>query len=88
MQPVLKYADQIWLKAGKELVITGARDGMHSAGSLHYYGFAVDLRTHYFTEDVKRSVIAELKLKLGQDYDVITHSTHCHVEYDPKFKTR
>ena len=85
MQPVLKGADQIWLKYGKELVITSARDGIHSAGSLHYYGFAVDLRTHYFDEDTKRKVATELKMRLGADYDIITHSTHIHAEYDPKF---
>lgn len=86
MQPVLKNADRIWTDNGKELVITSARDGIHSAGSLHYYGYAVDLRTHYFSENAKRQIAKDLGDHLGSDYDVILHSTHIHVEYDPRFK--
>lgn len=84
MQPVLKYADKIWGKYGQELVVTSARDGIHSAGSLHYYGRAVDLRTRYFSEDTLNEVVEELRSVLGEDYDLIVHSTHLHVEYDPK----
>ena len=84
MQRVLKEADEIWSDYGEELVITSARDGIHSAGSLHYYGLAVDLRTRYFSDQDKQRVFEELKDVLGWEYDVILHSTHIHVEYDPK----
>ena len=82
MQRVLKEADKIWSEHGQELVITSARDGIHSAGSLHYYGFAVDLRTRYFSPNAKRQVANDLDDILGEDYDVIVHATHIHVEYD------
>lgn len=81
MQPVLKIADSIWASYGKELVITSGRDSIHSAGSLHYYGYAVDLRTNYFTEDVKQQVASALKSRLPNSYQVIVHDTHIHVEY-------
>jgi hypothetical protein len=81
MQRVLKEADEIWSDYGEELVITSARDGIHSAGSLHYYGLAVDLRTRYFSEQDKQRVFEELKDVLGWEYDVILHSTHIHVEH-------
>lgn len=84
MQPVLKHADKIWRKYGQELVVTSARDGIHSAGSLHYYGRAVDLRTRYFSEGTLNEVVEELRSVLGEDYDVIVHSTHAHIEFDPK----
>jgi hypothetical protein len=86
MQPVLKHAENIWRQYGHELVITSARDGVHSAGSYHYYGFAVDLRTHYFKPQNKHWLIAaKLRKQLlhySDFYDVVVHPTHIHVEYD------
>lgn len=84
MQPVLKAAETIWTQFGHEVVITSARDGMHSAGSLHYYGYAVDLRTRYFTDMIKTTVATNLREVLGNKYDVIIHGSHIHVEYDPR----
>ena len=84
MKPVLSFAEKIWRELGQELVITSALDGTHSAGSLHYYGFAVDLRSRYFTPQQKEQARKALSKALGKDYDVISHSTHIHVEYDPK----
>lgn len=85
MQPVLKAAEEIWKHHGQELVVTSARDGIHSAESLHYYGQAVDLRTRYFSEGVVVVIATKLRKTLGKDYDVVVHKTHIHVEYDPKW---
>ncbi len=84
MRPALRYADKIWADYGQELVITSARDSMHSAGSLHYYGLAVDLRIRYFPVNQHRDIKKELELALGSKYDVVLHSSHIHIEYDPK----
>ncbi len=84
MRNVLIQANDIWDKYGKKLVVTAGLEGNHSAGSLHYYGYAVDLRTWYFSKVVKAKVARELQEALGSDYDVIVHKTHIHVEYDPK----
>jgi hypothetical protein len=84
MRPVLIWADKIWEEHGQELVITAGLDGAHSAGSLHYYGLALDLRTRYFDAETKHLVYAKLKSSLSRDYDVILHGSHIHVEYDPK----
>ena len=67
----------------RELHVTSIRDGNHSAGSLHYYGYAVDLRSRYFNETDKAKAVSLLKSNLGKDYDVISHPSHIHVEYDP-----
>ena len=82
MRPVLKAANQIWQLHQDELVITAGLEGEHSAGSLHYYGYALDLRTRNFSKSVQKQIVVRLKERLGPDYDVILHSTHMHVEYD------
>ncbi len=84
MRPVLTAADQLWHEAGEELVVTAGLDGTHSAGSLHYYGYAVDLRTRYFDRPTIDDIADEMRLALGHNYDVIVHGSHMHVEYDPK----
>jgi hypothetical protein len=71
------------------LVVTSGTDGTHSAGSLHYYGYALDVRTRFLTEDEKKQVVEQLRNDLQSDYHVIEHSTHIHVEYDKaKIKPR
>ena len=85
MQPVLKNADKIWESRGKKLVVTSARDGIHSAGSLHYYGYAVDLRASGgwgYTPTEVTILVEELQSELGSDYQIIIHKTHVHVEFE------
>ena len=87
MRPVLIEADRIWKEHGQELVVTSGLEGTHSAGSLHYYGLALDFRTRYFKENEGMKVMYELTNKLHNidyDFQVILHNTHIHVEYDPK----
>lgn len=82
MRAVLIVADRIWSINGKELVVTSGLDSAHTAGSLHYYGYAVDLRTRYFDKRKIDKVVFELNEALDENYDVILHSNHIHVEYD------
>jgi len=84
VRPILVIAARIWKAHGQELVVTSGLDGVHSPGSLHYYGLALDLRTHYFSVEETKIIALELQEALGEDYDVVIHSTHIHTEYDPK----
>jgi len=96
MRKVMVNAEAIWAAHGEELVITAALDGLHSAGSLHYCGRALDLRTSYFSDQQAVACATTLRASLGRDYDVVLHkhkynniggmikSGHIHVEYDPK----
>ena len=84
MRPALIAASEIWNNLGQELVITSGLDGEHSAGSLHYYGLAVDMRTRYFDDNLKSIAADRLRKELGNNFDVIEHSFHIHVEFDPK----
>ncbi len=84
MRPALMFADAIWKEYDQELVVTSALDGVHSSSSLHYYGLALDFRTHYFSPEEALAVSVDLRECLGDLYDVVLHSTHIHVEYDPE----
>ena len=87
MRPVLVEGEKIWKTEGKEFVVTCGLDGTHSAGSLHYYGLAVDLRAKYWGDPGKHTIAAKLRKFLGVNYQVVVHegrNGHIHVEYDPR----
>jgi len=91
MRPALIVADSLWKELNQELVVTEGLGGTHSAGSLHYYGLAIDLRTHYFPKDRHKDVAEELRqrlLAISIRFQVILHSTHIHVEYDDPHVTK
>ena len=69
---------------GYQFILTAVTDGQHMEGSKHYIGQAIDIRTRHIPEDYRKTVTDDLKRRLTVDYDVVVHSTHCHLEYDPK----
>lgn len=79
MKPAFTFADRLWAAHGEELVVTSGLDGVHSAGSWHYYGLALDFRTNFWEEPEARNVYNKLKKHLVE-YDVVWHDTHIHVE--------
>ena len=77
----------VFAKYKVPLTITSNRDGKHKVGSLHYTGYAVDLRLPSRAsqeEEVDLSVLVECREALGSNYDIILESDHLHLEYDPK----
>ena len=66
----------------RDAIITFALDGKHSKNSLHYSGYAIDLRTLDMLGR-QHDVVKELKRVLGSDYDVVLEHDHIHLEYDP-----
>ena len=85
MRLALIAADQIWREYGYELVVTEATGGEHSASSLHYYGYAVDIRASEkwgYEQSHIGEMVKKLKQALGSDYNVVIHSSHVHCEYD------
>jgi hypothetical protein len=75
-----EIARLVWDIEHEELVITCTDGGNHCEGSLHYAHLAVDIRRHIKGQEVR----AELRDKLGMDYDVCLEAAHIHIEYDPK----
>jgi len=84
MRKVLLAAGRIFWKYGdNKVTVTSGTDGAHGIGSYHYYGYALDLRTWAFSDDVKKLVLSDMKKELGEDYDVILHGdSHLHIEFD------
>jgi hypothetical protein len=86
----LQAAESLWRDEGLPgVTITAAVDGLHSTGSEHYVGNAVDLRLHDLGAGRRDAVVAKLRDQLGADFDVLregvgTPGDHLHVEYDPK----
>ena len=83
MRPVLVHAELIWALLGREegVGITSGTEGTHSAGSLHYYGLALDLRTRYWDID-SASEAYRLMVEALPEFDVVLEGNHIHVEND------
>lgn len=80
-------ASQVYEQFGQECVWTCGTDSKHMPGSLHYVGLAIDIAMP--SESTKASIIAKLKVQLGDDYDVVEEASavggpHIHVEFQPK----
>lgn len=69
---------------GFPLTITSGSEGTHKAGSLHYVGRAVDIRTSCLSEPQLKPLVTLFRNALGNDFDVILEVDHIHIEYDPK----
>ena len=99
MRHAMRWADIVWRDLGQECVITagteavkndGSNELVHSAGSLHYSGLALDFRTRYFDDGGDEAAYALEKalndVNRGLDsgcFEVIQHKTHIHVEFEP-----
>lgn len=73
--------------AGVVPVVTSMWDQRHSRESLHFIGCAVDVRSHYLTDEEKDEVLARASRKLGDEYDLILEGEgepheHFHLEWD------
>jgi len=83
MRVVLIEAERAYLEHAKvESFIVHTVDGIHSPGSLHPYGYAIDYRTNFLTADQKKNIFDDLVKSLPKGFDVVWHETHIHVEYD------
>jgi len=90
MVDVLPVVNRTFMEHGFGCTITAGKDGQHMKGSLHYVGEALDFRSvHIAQQEMKNKILAELKDKLGSDFDCLFEGTaagrteHYHVEYDP-----
>ena len=68
--------------------ITSANDSDHKYGSLHYENLAFDIRIRNIVGIIEfplaaRAWAEQMRIALGDDYEVILEDTHLHVEYDP-----
>lgn len=71
-------------ETGFEMVITCASDGVHMAGSKHYTGEAIDIRTSNLDALQKVRLRNALAVVLGKWFDVVIEPDHLHIEFDPR----
>jgi hypothetical protein len=75
---------------GGDTTIAATTNGAHMTDSLHYQGFAADLRAHDLAAALQETWFQILRAALSPfGYDVLledegTANAHIHIEYDPK----
>ena len=67
-----------------EVVVTSVVDGVHSQGSLHYVGYAADLRIWAIEDNELDEFARGLSEELGVEFDVVLETDHIHMEFQPK----
>jgi len=84
MQTAITIADQVYEELGLECVITSALDSKHGEHSLHYKGFAIDIRTRDIQyEKTKVAIVDKIQSRLGSEFQVVLENDHIHIEFDP-----
>ena len=92
LQPQMALAavviDSVFRRAGYDATITSAADGNHKgkpvAGDTvdpHYAGKALDIRTQDVKDEDIVSLVAALKLCLGEEFVVIFEGSHIHMQW-------
>jgi hypothetical protein len=80
---MIKVASDVGDLLKTQMTITSGVDGKHADDSLHYKSLALDFRTRNLTPDQEERAIAELKSRLGGQYQVIKEVDHIHVQHHP-----
>jgi hypothetical protein len=77
---------EVWNRYGYTVTVTSGEEpnATHRTESLHYSGFAEDYRTRDVPPSKLADMVADVRARLGSDYDVVLESDHLHIEYDPK----
>jgi len=81
-----QVASDIYTCYGVDCWLTSALDGKHGRGSLHFKGYAIDIRTRNLEVRQRQPVADEIKRALGAEFDVVfeRRKFHIHIEFDPK----
>lgn len=83
MRPALIIGEKIWEQNGQPFVITSGLEGEHGAGSLHYYGYAIDVRVKFWGLTTQFNIRDRLRKELPEGFQVVFHPNHhIHIEYD------
>ena len=78
-------ANAVYEEYGLDCVLTSGTDGKHGTASLHYVGYAFDIRTRDFdSEEDTINAAKDIQERLGKQFDVVVESNHMHIEFQPK----
>ena len=68
-----------------DFILTSITDGKHSKNSLHYVGYAFDVRTRHLSHNQTKAITEALAKHLGSEFDTVLHeNSHLHIEYQPE----
>lgn len=90
MTKALRPINKVWKEVvGEHAIITSTYGSVHSDGSLHYRGDAVDFALKYandrsYHHEVSTELVRRLRKELGDEFDIVFEADHLHIEYDPK----
>ena len=76
--------EPVLLEHDSDFVVTSCTDGKHMAGSKHYEGLAIDVRSRNLPKERHTACLIAMRETLGPQFDVILEGDHFHVEFDPK----
>ena len=65
-------------KNREDVYVTHIRDGRHGNGTRHYMGDAFDILP------LMKTLMATVRMRLGNGYDCVIESDHWHIEWDPR----
>lgn len=83
MRQSLLICDGVYKHYNKEVVVTCTGNGDHGPRSLHPWGYAYDIRTHFFTEDIKKCVYNDIAASFKKtNFQIVSEATHFHIEFD------
>ena len=80
----IMVANDVYAQYDIICVITEGTGAKHRRGSLHYVGLAIDLRTRNIPPNLREPVAQQIRVALGEEYDVVLESDHIHIEFQPK----
>lgn len=73
----------VFCELNQLFTVTSVCDGLHKEGSLHYQGYAFDLRIWDLRGISSIEMGMHLKEALGAQFQVVVEPSHIHVEFDP-----
>lgn len=82
--PAMIVANEVFAELGYYCMVTAVTDSAHVGASLHYVGYAMDLRTKHVPVEKQEAVRAEIAARLSPQYDVVLEQDHIHIEFQPK----
>ena len=84
MRKALLLCHDEYKKINVTMRITCTTGGLHSLGSLHYYGYAVDLGINNIpTIDAKNKLLLSINSRFTDTgFQIISEDDHFHIEYD------
>lgn len=84
MRPALMMVYSVYTEMNRRMTVTCTGDGDHTPTSLHPWGYAFDVRIRDMSISQRQKAYRQIKAMFtGTPYQVILHSTHIHIEYDP-----